>query len=204
MKIDIYQIAHSLKDRLPFIWRMVEKVNEWLFVARYGRIIRRSGVSDEIVADGLEYRPLLESDADSLVRFFDSQPEEAFVFFKPHDFDKETVLRLIRNRSYLAYGVFEKGEVVGYYFLRSFFMGKSYLGKMVDINHRGQGIGKQICKLSMDVATALGLHMYETISKDNLSSLYSTQKVLDVKILKELPDNYLYIEDFPKGTLKLD
>lgn len=58
-----------------------------------------------------------------------------------------------------------------------------------------------MCLAAMDLASILKLRMYETISKDNLSSLYSTQKVLDVKIIRELPDNYLYIEDFPKETL---
>ena len=64
-------------------------------------------------------------------------------------------------------------------------MGKAYLGKMVDADYRGKGLGKDMCLAAMDLASMLKLRMYETISKDNLSSLYSTQKVLDVKIIKE-------------------
>lgn len=56
---------------------------------------------------------------------------------------------------------------------------------MVDADYRGKGLGKDMCLAAMDLASMLKLRMYETISKDNLSSLYSTQKVLDVKIIKE-------------------
>lgn len=60
-----------------------------------------------------------------------------------------------------------------------------------------------MCLTAMNLASMLKLRMFETISKDNLSSLYSTQKVLDVKIIRELPDNYLYIEFFPKVVYRL-
>ena len=73
---------------------------------------------------------------------------------------------------------------------------------MVDHQHQGKGVGKMMCLSAMEIAGMLGMHMYETISKDNLSSLYSTQKVLDTKLIKELENNYIYIEDFPQGTLK--
>ena len=59
-----------------------------------------------------------------------------------------------------------------------------------------------MCLSAMEVAIHCGLRMYETISKNNLASLYSTQKVLDTRIIEELEDNYIYIEDLPKGSLK--
>lgn len=40
--------------------------------------------------------------------------------------------------------------------------------------------------------------MFETISKDNIASQYSIQHVLVVKIVKEMRNGYLYIEDSPK------
>ena len=52
-----------------------------------------------------------------------------------------------------------------------------------------------MCLCAMDIASTLGLRMFETISKDNLSSLYSTQNVLETRIVEEMPDNYLMIED---------
>ena len=91
-------------------------------------------------------------------------------------------------------------EIVGYFFLRSFFIGKSYLGKMVDIGNQGHGIGQQMCLCAMDLASSLGLRMYETISKENLASLYSSQKVLEVNVLEEMSNGYLYIEDIRKRS----
>ena len=95
----------------------------------------------------------------------------------------------------MAYIVKDGDYPVGYFFLRSFFFGKAYLGKIVDHDHQGKGIGKMMCLCAMDIASALGLRMFETISRDNLSSLYSTQNVLVTRIVKEMPDNYLMIED---------
>lgn len=196
----IYEVTHFIQAKLPFLWNGIEKINEWLFVLRYGN--KLNTVVKEEQHGSYIYRRLNTEDVATLVEFFGRQPEESFRYFKPHEFDADTVSRLLRNKSYLAYGVMSGEQCVGYYFLRSYFIGKSYLGKLVDADLRGQGIGKQMCMHLMDVATALGLHMYETISKDNLSSLYATQKVLETKVIKELPNNYLYIEDLRKKPIR--
>lgn len=196
MRLNVYGIAHTIQAKMPFVWGSVEKVNEWLFVLRYGS--RLNTIANEEQHGAYIYRRLNAGDVPALVAFFGRQPEDSFRYFKPHQFDADTVSRLLRNKSYLAYGVMSGEKCVGYYFLRSYFIGKSYLGKLVDADLRGRGIGKQMCMHLMDVATTLGLHMYETISKENLSSLYATQKVLETRVIKELPDNYLYIEDIRK------
>ena len=128
-------------------------------------------------------------DVDAIISFFEAQPKESFDFFKPHLFNAPTTKKLIKNRSYLFFIVLDGSQVVGYYFLRSFFMGKSYLGKLVDYRYRGKGIGKMMCLSAMEVAIHCGLRRYETISKENLASLYSTQKVLDTRIIEEMEDN---------------
>lgn len=195
----IYEVTHYVQAKMPFLWNGIEKINEWLFVLRYGN--KLSTVAKKEQHGPYIYRRLNTEDVATLVEFFGRQPEDSFRYFKPHKFDADTVSRLLRNKSYLAYGVMSGDKCVGYYFLRSYFIGKSYLGKLVDADLRGQGIGKQMCLHLMDVAMALGLHMYETISKDNLSSLYATQRVLETKVIKELPNNYLYIEDLRKKPM---
>ena len=117
------------------------------------------------------------------------------MYFKPHGFDSKSLQKLQKNKAFLGYIVKNGNTPVGYFFLRSFFFGKSYLGKMVDHDYQGKGIGKTMCLCAMDIASALGLRMFETISKDNLSSLFSTQNVLETRIVEEMPDNYLMIED---------
>lgn len=136
------------------------------------------------------------ADVPALVRFFAAQPEEAFRFFRPHGFDGKTLRKLQRRKSFLMYCVRDgEGQIVGYFFLRCFFIGNAFLGKMVDVNSQGKGIGTQMCLCAMDIAQALGLRMFETISKENIASLRSTEKVLNTRIVEEMENGYLYIED---------
>ena len=53
-------------------------------------------------------------------------------------------------------------------------------------------------KVSMDITTALGMRMYGTISPENKASLASASAVNNVRVIKELPNHYLYIEYLPK------
>lgn len=197
----LYKFAHILQDKLPFIWDAIEWMNATLFVFRYGENLKCIPTILNKYSDSFQLRQATLSDIDNLVRFFQKQPKESYEYFKPHEFDAQTIKKLIERRSYLFFIVLDNQKIVGYYFLRSFFMGKSYLGKLVDEGYRGRGIGKLMCLSAMNIATSIGLHMYETISKDNLASLYSSQKVLDVKVIEEMDNNYIYVEDFPKGTL---
>lgn len=191
----MYKLAHFLRDHLPFIWDFVDRVNGVLFAWRYGR--KMKALPGMLAAAAGEYRIVEMSSiqATELKGFFAVQPKESFKFFKPHGFDAKSLRKLQRNRAFLAYIVKDGDYPVGYFFLRSFFFGKAYLGKIVDHDHQGKGIGKMMCLCAMDIASALGLRMFETISRDNLSSLYSTQNVLVTRIVKEMPDNYLMIED---------
>lgn len=197
----LYKIAHLLQDKLPCIWNMVEWANSTLFVLRYGRKLKCIKSILEEHSNVYILRQALLSDSDNIVRFFQEQPNDSYKYFRPHDFDLITIKRLIKRKSYLFFIVLDNEKVIGYYFLRCFFIGKCYLGKLLDKDYQGKGIGKTMCLSSMEVASHIGLHMYETISKDNLASLYSSQRVLDIQIIEEMDNNYLYVEDFPKGTL---
>ena len=191
----MYKFAHFLRDHLPFIWDFVDWLNGVLFTWRYGRKMKALPEMLEAVAREYQIVEMSSIQATDLEKFFAAQPEESFKFFKPHGFDAKSLRKLQKNKAFLAYIVKDGRSPVGYFFLRSFFFGKAYLGKMVDHDHQGKGIGKMMCLFAMDIASALGLRMFETISKDNLSSLLSTQNVLETRIVEEMPDNYLMIED---------
>ena len=196
----VYELTHFLQNKMPFIWEMVEWGNSILFRLRYGR--KQSRVQGILQ----RYRGFAEVDLDDvseLVRFFDTQPEAAFQYFRPHGFDEKTLRKLQRRKSFLMYCVRNSdGRIVGYFFLRCFFIGKAFLGKMVDIDSRGKGIGTEMCLCAMEIAEALGLRMFETISKDNVASLRSTEKVLNVHIIEEMENGYLFIEDLGKKQSK--
>ena len=198
MRLDLYKLAHTLKDKVPFIWDAIEKVNEWLFLLRYGKKIKRVSVS--VIPDGYCLVRMKEVPTEKIVEFFQHQPEEAFKFFNPHKFDTKSIKRLQKNKSYLAYLLLDKenGKIVGYCFNRCYFMGKGFRGRMVDIDYRGKGLGTAMNKILNDVGFGIGLRLYETLSKDNVASYKSALSASNVKVVEELPHNELYLEILPE------
>lgn len=196
----IYKISHFVQEKLPWAWNMVEWGNEAVFVLQHHKTLKELPVVLERYTDRFRVSIAGVKDVPALAEFFEQQPEDAFNFFKPHEFNEKTLFQLAKRKSFLMF-IFKDGEVVvGYFFLRCFFIGKAFLGKMVDFRFQRKGIGKQMCCCAMDVATMLGMRLFETISKDNLASLYSTQNVLDVIVIEEMDNGYLYIEDLRKKS----
>jgi hypothetical protein len=85
---------------------------------------------------------LATSNVEALALFFSEQPEESFDYFKPHGFDVLSLKKLCADKSFLAYVVLADHAVVGYFFLRGFFMGKCYRGYITDYRWRRKGINK--------------------------------------------------------------
>lgn len=194
----LYKIAHLLRDHCGWIWELAESLNSFAFGMRYASRLKQ--VPEVLRRNGTEVLSLREAgveDAEALARFFARQPEGDFEFFKPHGFDVKTLRTLLKRTSFLMYVVEQDGDIVGYFFLRSFVHGQSYLGKMVDHEHQGQGIGKMMCKAAMEVALTLGLRMFESINRRNPASMRSTGSVLRQVVLEELEDGDLLIEDLP-------
>ena len=161
----LYQLSHIIKDKLPFAWNLIEWLNEKLFLLRYGRRLHDIPNCLESFQSEYQIREATLGDVQPLVAFFTKQPKEVFTYFQPHGFDEKSIKRLVKNKAHLVFLVFDDKNLVGYYFLRCFFIGKSFLGKMVDHDYQGKGIGKMMCLSAMDVATSLQMSMFETISK---------------------------------------
>ena len=74
-------------------------------------------------------------------------------------------------------------------------MNKSaFRGKIVDREFQGRGIAKEMGVMMSRIASNAGFRVYATISKDNVASLRSAQHGSSVEVIRELPDNYLYVE----------
>jgi L-amino acid N-acyltransferase YncA len=142
------------------------------------------------------------NDARKLAEFFARQPEDSFKWFRPHGFDEGTMRKLLSRKSYIIYVLEEKGEIIGYAFLRCFLNGKCFLGKMVDVNHQGKGVCTKLCEVGMNIAQKTGFRMFESINKENIGSMKASQKACDVIVVEELEGGDLLIEDRPKGSLK--
>ena len=110
----LYAIAHFLRDKMPWIWDMVDMLNSSLFSLRYGN--RLKNFKFKTVPDGYKIVAIREVATDKLVEFFAHQPEEAYKFFRPHGFDKKSLKKLQRNRAFLAYVLVENttGIIAGY------------------------------------------------------------------------------------------
>lgn len=193
----LYKIAHFLRDKLPFLWDLIDVLNSVLFSIRYGRKLK--SVEGEVLQQyaemsRMEVVRLRDVPTDKIANFFAAQPEDAYTFFKPHGFDVKSLKKLQRNRSFLAYVLMENGQVSAYCFVRSFFMGKGFRGRMVGMDFRGRGLGTLMNKMMNDVGFGIGLRLFETVSKDNVASYRSALSASNVRIVEELEHNELYLE----------
>ena len=182
----LYALAHILRDKLSWLWLLIEKLNSCLFYIRYGKKLKNFSFKEK--PNGYEIIPMREVPTEEIVNFFCHQPEEAFKFFHPHGFDAACIKKLQKSRAFLAYVLVdkEKNEIAGYCFNRSFFHGV------------GKGLGTAMNRLLNEVGFGIGLSLFETVSKDNVASYRSALSASNVKVVQELPHNELYLEILPE------
>lgn len=194
----LYQIAHILRDKLSWLWNIVEWINGLIFYARYGKKLKVFSFTS--VPAGYDIVPIKDIPTSDLVAFFEHQPEEAYTYFRPHGFDSKSIKLLQRNKAFLGYVLTDNanGAIAGYCFNRCFFHGQGFRGRMVDVNYRGKGLGTAMNRMLNEVGFFLGLRLFETVSKDNVASYKSALSASSVKVVKELPHNELYLEILPE------
>lgn len=187
-----------LRDRFGWLWNLIESINSWLFSLRYGGKLKNLNFTT--VPNGYKIINVKDAPTEWLIDFFAHQPEEAFTYFKPHGFDKKSIKLLQRNRSFLGYVLQDKnnGNLAGYCFNRCFFHGQGFRGRMVDVNYRGKGLGTAMNKILNEVGFGIGLRLFESVSKDNVASYRSAMSASNVKVVKEMPNNELYLEILEK------
>lgn len=193
----LYKLAHLLRDKLSWLWNIIEWVNGVIFYLRYGRKLDRLIITS--VPKGFEVVKIREIPTERMLEFFERQPKEAYTYFKPHGFDKKSIKRLQKNRSFLGYVLLDENNdnIAGYCFNRCFFNSHGFRGRMVDIDYRGKGLGTAMNRVLNEVGFGIGLRLFETVSKDNVASYRSALSASNVKVVKELPHNELYLEILP-------
>lgn len=194
----LYALAHFLRDHCPFIWDLVDVLNSFLFSLRYGNKLKKIKEVLTRVDSPYAILPLSECQASDLAAFFDAQPQEAFDYFRPHGFDEKSLKKLQSYSAFLAYVVKDNEKIVGYFFMRSFFHGKTFIGRIVDYSYRGKGIAKMMNRVTFEIAQLIGLRVFQTISTKNISSLRSAQAENELRIIETLPNGDLYVENLPK------
>ena len=190
----LYKIAHILRDKLSWLWNIIEWINGVIFYMRYGKKLK--AFSFTTIPDGYDIVPIKSIPTNELVAFFEHQPVEAYTYFKPHGFDAKSIKLLQRNKDVLGYVLKDKsnGAIAGYCFNRCFLHGQGFRGRMVDIDYRGKGLGTAMNKILNEVGFGIGLRLFETVSKDNVASYRSTMSASNVKVVKEQEHNELYLE----------
>ena len=190
----LYKIAHIIRDKFSWLWDIIEYLNSFLFNIRYGK--KLENIDFKNIPEGYEVTPINAIETKRMVEFFACQPEDAFKFFHPHGFDEKSIKKLQKNKAFLGYVLLDKlnNKIAGYCFNRCFFHGQGFRGRMVDIEYRGKGHGTTMNKLLNEVGFGIGVRLFETVSKDNVASYKSALAASNVRVVKELPDNELYLE----------
>ncbi len=195
----LYKAAHIIRAHIPWLWVWLNAVNSTLFALRFAKRLRQ--IPSIIKQHSCAHRtiePLSASNIDAATRMFESQPESCYEHFRPHAFDRTTLLRLSRDKAFMAFIVVDGDEAIGYFFLRGSFTGKCFRGYMTDIGHRRMGINRIMGQCSTSIAQALGIPMYGSISPQNIASMESAKAVNDIKIISTLDNGDYYVEYLPK------
>lgn len=205
----LYKLAHILRDKLPWIWTLIGFLNSFLFGLRYGKyskeidkILVSYSKCNVVKGQTLRFETMKETNIPSLAKMFSEQPEEAFEYFRPHKFDEKTLHQLANDKSFLAFVVIAGNEVVGYFFQRSFFWGKSFRGYMTDYRWQRLGINRLMNLCATDISSLLGLKVFGSISPKNVASMKSAQSANDIHIIETLDNGDYYVQYLPKNIDK--
>ena len=192
----IARILLFIKHNVPFIWRIIDRLNTFLFRLLYGKRIRQ--VSDELIAravlPGYGFRRLEENDLPELERFLGSQPVQRVAFFKPHGFDRKPLEVVYANPAFLMMGVFDGSRLAGYFFLRCFWNKKCFVGRLVDAPYEGKGLGRAMNGILYPIAWQMGFRCLSTISKNNRDVMRSHAGNPTMRIVKDLAGDYMLVE----------
>lgn len=185
-------IKHNLKP----LWKIIDFINGGVFYIVYKTKLEGiySSVLGSIESEDYAFRRLLPSDMEALFRLISLQPEEDLKYFNPHGFDLKSLKKQNRVPTFLMMGAFRGEELAGYFFLRFFANRKCFVGRLIDKDHRGRGIGETMNSIMYEIAWRMNFRCLSTVSKDNLAVIKAHSKNKYMIVLKELKNNYVLIE----------
>jgi len=190
------------------MWNLIGYINSFLFGLRYSRydnaiteILKKYSDGVVVKEHPLRFEVLGKDNISALVKMFSEQPENAFEFFRPHEFDSQALRHLAADKSFLAFVVMADKEAVGYFFQRSFFWGKSFRGYMTDCRWQRLGINRLMNLCATEISSLLGLNVFGSISPRNIASMKSAQSANEIRIIKTLDNGDYYVQYLPKKDL---
>lgn len=196
----LYEFAHIIKKNFTYLWDIVELGNSILFsMSHKNKLSELDNILSDI-STTYKLRTITDSDINKLIIFFKEQPNSAYTFFKPHDFDFKSIKKVIKNKSFLSFIVVKEDAIVGYFFLRCYINGKCFRGKIVHKDWQGKGIAKLMGIAMTKVAETLNMRMFGSISPKNYASMASAKASNEIKVHKILGNGDYYIEFLPKNN----
>jgi hypothetical protein len=190
------KILLYIKHHLRFLWDIIEWINGYIFSLLYrpGMEAVLPTVFKEAEKSSFIFRRLNLTDADALYLLIKNQDEADLEYFSPHSFDLASIIKQFRNRSFLMMGVFDAEKMIGYFFLRFFINKKCFVGRLIDKNYRGQGIGLIMNYIMYETSWRMKFRCLSTISRNNKNVMKAHAKNQSIRILKELRNDYLLVE----------
>jgi hypothetical protein len=190
------KILIYIKHHFSFIWKVIDRVNgmlfSWFFKSKLDRVL--TDVLQDIPRGSYVYRKLKPSDINQLYNLYAAQLSDDVRYFNPHGFSMPSIEAQGRKPAFLMMGVFNGEKMVGYFFLRLFANKKCFVGRLIDINYRGKGIGEVMNFIMYQIAWQMNFRCLSTVSRDNLAVIRAHSRNKSMIVLKELRNNYLLIE----------
>jgi len=195
------KILIFIKHHFRFLWRIIEWLNGIIFSLFHRSKLRKvlPGVIDEFSRPPFSYRKLTSEDTEILFELINTQDPSDLEYFKPHGFDIQSIRKQFKNRSFLMMGVFDKGKITAYFFLRFFANRRSFVGRLIDREYRGKGIGQVMNDIMYETSWRMGFRCLSTISQNNTAVMKAHSRNQSMKVIKKLPNNYLLVE-FVRGA----
>jgi hypothetical protein len=198
------RILIFIKHHFGFLWKFIEWANGVLFSLFYRLKMEKAlaAVFDETDKPQFTYRKLVAGDAESLFKLIGSQEEAELRYFHPHDFDLASIQKQFKIGSFLMMGVLDNDKLIGYFFLRFFANKKCFVGRLIDKDYRGKGIGPVMNTIMYETAWKMGFRCLSTISRNNALVMRAHAKNKKMVILKELQNDYLLVEFIRKPEIE--
>ena len=185
-----------IKHHFSFLWRFIEWINAVLFTFLHKTKFEKNipAVISEYSHPTFKARKLNATDLQLLHDFISFQDPSRLAYFKPHAFDEKSLYNVFKNPAFLMMGVFDGPLMVGYFFLRCFWNRKCFVGRLVNQDYEGKGIGRLMNDIMYNIAWKSGFRCLSTISKNNNDVMRAHANNHTMVILKELDNDYLFVE----------
>jgi RimJ/RimL family protein N-acetyltransferase len=185
-----------IKHNFGFLWKIIEWGNSilfrWLYAKRKKNALKE--VFNELDDGGFLFRELEQKDVEDLYQLINRQEPSDLKYFHPHEFDFSSIKKQFKNHAFLMMGVFDNGKIIAYFFLRFFANRKCFVGRLIDKEYRGKGIGNRMNQVMYQTAWKMKFKCLSTISRNNKFVMKAHSRNSSMVVLKELNNNYLLVE----------